>query len=109
MVQLRVSHAYRQLPFNSSDWPYVCFKEGGAVFMDTILPFGLRWTAASCQNATSIITSHLNRLGLSLLVYIFFFCLGEGGLVQSKHLAEQHFTELQGTLDNLGLVEAKHN
>ena len=72
--------------------------------MDASLPFGQRWAAASCQDATLIITSHLNRQGLSLVVYINDF----GKVAQSKHLAEQQLKEWQGTLGKIGLVVAKH-
>ena len=100
------ARAYRQLPLDPADWPPVCFKEGGGqFFMDARLPFSLiAWAAASCQDATSIISSHFDRQGFSLLNYIDDFM----GIASSKQFTVKQFKQLQGTLEDLGLVEAKH-
>ena len=71
--------------------------------MDASVPFGMRWAAASCQDATAIITSHLNKIA-HILNYIDNF----GGVASSKASAQVHFNQLQATLEDIGLVEAKH-
>ena len=72
--------------------------------MDASLPFSLRWEVAPSQDTTSLVAKHLNCKGLSMLNFIDDF----GGVAASKQQAQQHFKQLQGTLDKLGLVEATH-
>ena len=47
-----VARAYRQLPHDPRDWPLICFTFEGQFFVDISLPFGLRWAAPHCQDAT---------------------------------------------------------
>ena len=72
--------------------------------MDASLPLGLRWAAASCQDVTSLVATHLNSKVVWLLNYIDDF----RDVTPSREEAEEHFSELQAILDHLGLVEAKH-
>ena len=74
-----VARAYRQLPLDPRNWPLVCFTFEGRFFVYISLPFGLRWAASHCQDATSLTSRELGRRGLSLLNYIDDF-LGGGHL-----------------------------
>ena len=58
-----VARAYWQLPLDPADWPLICLVEGGRFYIDVSLPFGMRWVAALSQDATSMISSHLNKQG----------------------------------------------
>ena len=98
-----VAREYCQLPLDPGDWPLVCFSEGGRYYMDVSLPFSMRWAAALCQDATSLIAHHFNSQGTHILPYINDF----GGVASMKDQAQVHFHQLQAILDDLGLVEAK--
>ena len=91
LFSCNISHVYIQLPLNPADWSLVSFKEAGCYYMDASLQFGLRWAVASCQDATSLVASHLNSKGLWLLNYIDDF----RGVASSREEAEEHFSELQ--------------
>ena len=111
MYSCNVAIAYQQLPLNPADWPLICFSDRGRYYIDASLPFGMRWVADSCQDAMAIIASHLNSRGAHILNYINDFGEGreEGGWVaSSKAEAQAHFNQLQATLDDHSLVEAKH-
>ena len=99
-----VARAYRQLPLDPRDWPLVCFTVEDRFYMDIIVPFGLRWSASHCQDATNLVSRELRRWGISLLNYIDDF----GGVTSSQFEAESHFFQLQGLLETLGLQEACH-
>ena len=65
-----VARAYRQLPLNPKDWPLVCFTFEGWFYVDISLPFGLRWAASHCQDATNLVARELRKRGISLHNYI---------------------------------------
>ena len=65
----------------------------------------MRWTVGSCQDATSIIASHLNYQGANILNYVDDF---GGGVASSRAEAKSHFDCLQDMLDRVRLVDSKH-
>ena len=59
----------------------MCFVIDGKDYANISLPFHLRYTMASCQDATSMVALHLNSRGLNLLTYI---VMTLGGLLLHK-------------------------
>ena len=96
-----LSRGYRQLRVDPFDWPLLGFCYDGLYYMDICPPFGLR-SAAMMMQRTSQAVSYIH--GNESYPYIDDF----GGGEQDEDLAKSALGLLQGILDQLGLVEAKH-
>ena len=96
-----ISHAYRQLQLDPSDWHRVCPNAQGCHYMDISLLFDLHWVAACYQGVNSLIARHLGRQRLKLLSYI--DDLGVG-VASSKDGATQHFDMMCTSIRCLGLT-----
>jgi hypothetical protein len=46
MAKIDLKQAYRQIPVRKVDWHFLCYSIMGYYFLDTVLPFGLRSSAA---------------------------------------------------------------
>jgi hypothetical protein len=46
LAKVDLKQAYRQVPVQKSDWHFLCHHIMGYYFLDTVLPFGLRSSAA---------------------------------------------------------------
>ena len=99
-----IARAYRKLPLDPADWPFVCLQVQGHYCVDISLPFSLRLTAACCQDTTSFITCAFREQGGTALNYIDNF----GGIAGDHDMATLHFHMLQTLLQHLGLKEAAH-
>ena len=72
--------------------------------MDISLPFGLRWAASCCHDATYFITRAFKEQGGTVLNYVDDL----GGEASGEQTATQHFTMLRHLLQYLCLKEALH-
>ena len=97
-------YIYCQLPLDPRGWPLICFFFKGRFCVDISPPFGLRWAASHCQDATNLVSRELRRWDHSLLNYIDDF----GVVAPSKPEVDSHVAQLQGLLETLGLQEAHH-
>ena len=86
------------------DWPLVCFSFDRSYHVDVSLPFGIRWTASQCQDATNIIAREVNHHGASILNYIDDF----QRVAKDRASPRLYFTCLHELLARLSITEAKY-
>lgn len=93
--------AYRQLPVDPGDIHLLGFKWDGYLYIDRVLPFGLRSAAMACQRTTNAIAHIQNLHGFDIVNYLDDFAGCEKPLK-----ATSAFNSIGETLTSLGLEEA---
>lgn len=100
-----IARAYRQIKVDPMDWPLLCFRKGDDIYVDTSIPFGLRWGAMCCTSITYAITRFLYKQHHDRwLVYIDDYC----GCNRSYTAAMDSYTRLSELFKTLGIQEAVH-
>ena len=100
-----IARAYRQIKVDPLDWPLLCFRNGDDIFVDTSIPFGLRWGAMCCTTITQATTDFLfQHHHDQWLVYIDDYC----GCNRSHAAATESYNRLSELLKTLGIQEAMH-
>ena len=90
-----LKRAYRQIPVDPKDYPFLGYHWNDCLYFDLVLPFGLRSATLACQRTTNAITHIFG----SAFQHIDDF----GGVEASYDEAFQAFSDLEELFNNLGL------
>jgi hypothetical protein len=101
MYKTDLRRAYRQIPVDPGEYPFLCYTWRGNIYADTVLPFGLRSAAMSCQRTTRALSFIHNTLGYTSDVYLDDFI---GADIEAN--AWKAFDALQTVIKKAGFVEA---
>ena len=93
--------AYRQIPIDPKDYNLVGFSWKGHLFVDRVLPMGLRSSAYICQRVTDAVSFIAKKYEVSVVNYLDDFAGAE-----VSNLADVSFKKLKRVLDNCGLEES---
>ncbi len=96
-----LSRAYRQIPVCPGDIRHLGFQWQGNIYIDRVLPFGLRSAAMICQRVSSAIAYIVNTRGFQIVNYLDDFA---GAQITGK--AVDAFVTLGEVLSELGVKEA---
>ena len=96
-----LSRAYRQIGVCPGDLGFLGFSWRGRIFIDRVLPFGLRSAALCCQRVTDAIAFLIRQDGYFVINYIDDF-----GGVDTPGRAGEAFACLRQVLLDLGVDEA---
>ncbi len=97
-----LSRAYRQIPVDPGDWKFVGYSWKSHIFIDKVLPMGLRSACQACQRVTNLISHIFKKRGHSVVNYLDDFA----GAAEPS-VAGAAFQELGNVLSQVGLVEAQ--
>jgi hypothetical protein len=98
-----LKRAYRQIPIDPGDMHLLAYCWKNHIFVDRVLPMGLRSAAHVCQRVTSAISYILLTHGFVVLNYLDDFAGAE-----EPATADIAFLELAGVLRDSGLEESVH-
>ena len=70
LFTLNLARAYGQLRSDPLDWPLLGFQYNRLYYMDTAIPFGIRWGAMACQRTTNALCCIADRNNIKLISYI---------------------------------------
>lgn len=95
-----LKRAYRQIPVDPQDYPFLGYHWNNCLYFDLVLPFGLRSATLACQRTTNAIT-HIFRTAFqhNCINYIDDF----GGVEASYDEAFCAFSDLEELFHTLGL------
>lgn len=98
-----LSRAYKQLRSCPLDWPLLGIHFDSKWYLDISISFGLRWGAMACQRVTEAICYITGKQGHDNISYIDDFA----GAAHGKEMADKGLSQLQDTLNALGVIEAR--
>ncbi len=93
--------AYRQIPVCPGDLDCLGISWQGQIYVDRVLPFGLRSAAMICQRVTTAVCHVVSQAGFDIINY-----LDDFGGAQPAENANAAFDTLGSVLYELGLQEA---
>ena len=102
LFTLDLARAYRQLRSDPLDWPLLGFQYNRLYYMDTAIPFGIRWGAMACQRTTNALCYIADRNNIKLISYI------DDIVGTAKQQAKNAFVYTRSLLKRLGIDEADH-
>ncbi|VDI15088.1 Hypothetical predicted protein [Mytilus galloprovincialis] len=93
--------AYRQFPLDPKDYNLVGFSWRNHIFVDRVLPMGLKSSAYICQRITNAVSYIVKKFGVEVINYLDDFAGAD-----SPDTADNSFQILKQVLDNCGLEES---
>ena len=96
-----LKRAYRQLPVDPGDAHMLGYQWKGRVYVDRVLPMGLRSAAMACQRVTNAISYIFQERGFTAINY-----LDDFGIAETPDQAMNAFQALGNLLQDLGFKEA---
>ena len=96
-----LSRAYRQIPVDPGDWSFVGYSWKGHIFIDKVLPMGLRSACQACQRVTNMISYIFKQKGHRVINY-----LDDLAGAAAPSVADSVFSELGSLLSKVGLEES---
>lgn len=97
-----LKRAYRQIPLDPGDLHLVGFQFQGKLFVDRVLPMGLRSSSQICQRVTKAVVFMYLKMGFMAVNYLDDF----GGAENAEHATEA-YEKLGKLLEACGLEESK--
>ena len=97
-----LSRAYRQLPVDPADYPFLGYSWRNDFYFDIVLPFGLRSAAMMCQRTTNAINFIFHNMGFDTVNY-----LDDFGGCDTIAQADLAFHKLGSLLKQLGIAESE--
>ena len=99
-----LSRAYRQLPVDPADYPFLGYSWRNDFYFDIVLPFGLRSAAMMCQRTTNAINFIFHNMGFDTVNY-----LDDFGGCDTIYIAQADlaFHKLGSLLKQLGIAESE--
>ena len=104
MFTLDVARAYKNFRSCPLDWPLLAFRWAGAIFLDTAMPFGARVSSNHMQRVATMITSILQRRGITCHMYLDDLIV----VAESMSAANEAYNITRELFEELGLPEAAH-
>ena len=101
LFKMDLKRCYRQLPVCPGDYHLLAYSWKSEIFVDRVLPMGLRSAALICQRLTSAVNYIFSLEGGSSENY-----LDDFGAAESWDLANEMFQKLREILKLCGLEEA---
>ena len=96
-----LKRAYRQFPVDPGDINMLAFRWQGAIFIDVVLPMGLRSAALCCQRVTNAVNFICRKRDIQVVNY-----LDDFGGAERWDKAQEAYEGLAQVLQQCGLVEA---
>ncbi len=93
--------AYRQFPIDPGDYKYLGYTWNGEIYIDRVLPMGLRSACQMCQRVTNLISHIFRKKGHRIVNY-----LDDLAGASEPPSAEVAFCELGELLSDSGLEES---
>ncbi|VDI21536.1 Hypothetical predicted protein [Mytilus galloprovincialis] len=90
--------AYRQFPLDPKDYNLVGFSWRNHIFVDRVLPMGLKSSAYICQRITNAVSYIVKKFGVEVINYLDDFAGAD-----SPDTADNSFQILKQVLDNCGV------
>ena len=92
-----LKRAYRQLPVDPGDVNYLGYHWKGQIYVDTVLPMGLRSAAMACQRVTNAIAYIMATKDFVTINY-----LDDFGMAEKSDRCNEGFQTLGNVLQELG-------
>lgn len=104
MYSRDIARCYRQLRSDPLDWPLLGMAHENSCYIDTAIPFGLRWGAMAAQRANQGICYIMQEEQFNTDCYIDDYI----GVEQDKATATAAFQKLHSVLSEVGFEEAEN-
>jgi len=106
MAKIDIESAYRLLPVHPDDRPLQAFQWDGHIYVDLVLPFGLRSAAKIFNTLADALHWHLTRAGVEFVDHYLddYILLGRPGTVQ----CQEALRIVDQECGNLGVPLATH-
>ena len=101
MFKKDLRRAYRQIPIDPGDFNMICYTWEMHLYVDRVLPMGLRSSAFVCQRITNAVRYMFNIMGFDLLNY-----LDDLAGAEKPALAVQAYAALERLVRDCGFEEA---
>ena len=102
LFKRELKQAYRQIPVDPGDLHLLGWSWNDSIYIDRVLPMGLRSSALMCQRLTDAIAYIMKSRGFSVVNY-----LDDFGGCESLSRAWLAYEELKTLLNQAGLVESQ--
>jgi hypothetical protein len=97
-----LKRAYRQIPIDPGDMHLMGYRWKNHIFVDRVLPMGLRSAALICQRVTNAVNHMAHKQGIDIVNY-----LDDFGGADNPEVADEKFKKLGGLLKQCGLEESE--